>query len=174
MLKRCTKLKLPLIGLLPAFAFAKSQQPNQRGWLPSKATAKRRFCLVQIQRHLKPLLLPAFGKKNYQSATGYIKKRFVSFLCFFFRPSPVVTNTHTREPMAAAASPWHAIAPAHGRASAGSPLPLSLPSPLPLPRLRELLPYPSHGRGELLLCHSHGWRTSSKTGEASTASDGSY
>jgi hypothetical protein len=40
------ELRVPLVGLLPAFAFAKSQQPNQRGWSSSKAAAKSNFCVV--------------------------------------------------------------------------------------------------------------------------------
>jgi hypothetical protein len=40
-------LRVPLVGLLATFAFVKSQQPNQRGWLPSKAIAKSSFCVVQ-------------------------------------------------------------------------------------------------------------------------------
>jgi hypothetical protein len=44
----CQKsLRVPLVELLAAFAFVKSQQLNQRGWLPSKVTAKTSFCLVQ-------------------------------------------------------------------------------------------------------------------------------
>jgi hypothetical protein len=39
--------RVPLARIFPAFALAKSQQPNQRGWLPPKATAKNILCVVQ-------------------------------------------------------------------------------------------------------------------------------
>jgi hypothetical protein len=40
-------IRVPLVRLLAAFAFAKSQQLNQRDWLSSKATTKSSFYVVQ-------------------------------------------------------------------------------------------------------------------------------
>jgi hypothetical protein len=48
MVFRDPNMRVLLVGLLPAFPFVKSQQPNQRGWLSSKATLKSNFWVVQI------------------------------------------------------------------------------------------------------------------------------
>jgi hypothetical protein len=40
-------IRVPLVRLLAPFAFAKSQQLNQNGWLSSKTTTKSSFYVVQ-------------------------------------------------------------------------------------------------------------------------------
>ena len=78
-----------MVGLLAVAFASKSQQPNQRGCLPFKATAKSSFCLVQTRKHLDPLLSLAFGSKNYPPATGYVDTDSFSFCRSFLRSSMI-------------------------------------------------------------------------------------
>ena len=78
----------PLVGLPTCFCFCKSQKPNQRAQKPQLVLPKARFCLIQLQKHLHPLLLAAVGANIYPPTIGYDAYRF--FL-FFSIPSRAVS-----------------------------------------------------------------------------------
>jgi hypothetical protein len=59
--------------LLPAFAFAISQKPNQRGQLPAKVKAKSSFCVDYFEKQGEELLSLAFGSQNYPPTIGHGK-----------------------------------------------------------------------------------------------------
>ena len=73
------RLRVCLVGLLAVAFASKSQQSNQRGWLPSKTTVKNSFYVVQIRKYLDSLLSLAFWVKNYSSATDYTRTIRVLF-----------------------------------------------------------------------------------------------
>ena len=69
----------PLVGLPTCFCFCKSQKPNQRAQKPQLFLPKARFCLIQLQKHLHPLVLAAVGANIYPPTIGYDGYRFVLF-----------------------------------------------------------------------------------------------